>query len=196
MVEGIAASAGLCLADRPPPGVVARARDVAAMPLDCVRSPQLPQDAIVVDAGGDVPLRIVDARHLRILRRDLVERVGHELHDPACADPALCSRVEVAFSHALCLEETPVEADAEVALGIFSELVVEPICVPPSDRRSRLSAFRSLVADHGSLLHQCPADRERCKYGKRSRARASAQFSAPATTIATDTKMAATKIPT
>src|SRR5262249_23298927 len=100
---------GLCLQQRPPPGVVAAHHEADPFSVERLR-PETPELAVVADSARDVPDGIVDRAEIRVLRLDLAEGRWHQLHEAAGADAAGRGGVELALRHRLRLEEAPVES--------------------------------------------------------------------------------------
>jgi hypothetical protein len=104
----------------------------------------------VQNAGGDVPLHVIDRLELGAPRLDLGEGRGHELHDAARADVALRRTVEVALRHPLRLEVAPVVPDAKEPLRVLSkELVVARLIAGHSLREHRPSGHQKKCENQG-----------------------------------------------
>ncbi len=112
--------------DRALAGVVAREHEVVAFRFRNVR-PELPQVAVVQDAGSDVPVGLVDRAEFWPVRSDLLVRRRHELHYAARADPARRVGLQLALGESLRLEVAPVESGAEVPFRVFLEGWVEAL---------------------------------------------------------------------
>src|SRR6478672_7425176 len=122
--ELLSARGEACAKDGTLAGVVAAEHEAVPLVVGDALLPHGPQPAVVHDPGGDVELRVVDRPELGSLRGDRGEGRGHQLHDPARADPAPRVRVQLRLGHPLRLEEAPVEGGAEVALRVLPEDVV------------------------------------------------------------------------
>src|SRR5690349_13750697 len=170
--------------DRSLARVVAAEHETPAIVLGNAVLPERPHVAVVHDSRSYVPLRIVDRRHLGPVRADVVVGGWHELHDAACADPALRGGRQPALGHSLRLEQLPIESDTEVSFRIFLEVRV----VPVGGSSLRCAAHR---ASRARQRDECSAE-----YGARCGAHASAQLRARPTMSAIAMNSAAMKIAT
>ena len=84
--------------------------------------PLVVQLAIVVDAGCDIPARLIQLQKVRVLLADFTVGCGHDLHQAAGTGLAGRARVQPGFGDALRFEPAPVDVGAEIALGVFAEM--------------------------------------------------------------------------